>query len=177
MALTTHYVIFIGLLSYCSSCLQTEKFIWNSFQTCYLFFWFFLVTTVHDSFFSLPRRWLTGSACCFQDLCAPYACAKRSHHLLSGSIFSILLLIFCLPFTAANFWDYIFRELLKKSECLFGAAVANSVCITGLLHSGFFFSHLLCMYWHWIFERSFFMCLWSAFKWCYYLRTFMPHVH
>lgn len=145
MALTAHYVIFIGLLSYCSSWLQTEKFIWNSFHACYLFFWFFSChhSTLHDSFFPLPRRWLAGYACCFQDLCAPYACDKRSHHLLSGSLFSVLLLIICLPFTAANFWAYVFRELCKKSECLFGPAVANSVCLTGLLQSGFFFSHLL----------------------------------
>lgn len=79
-------------------------------------------STVRDSFFSLPMRWPTGSACCLQDLRAPYACAKMSQHLLSASVFSVLLLMFCLPFTAANFWAYVFRELWKKT-CLFGVAV------------------------------------------------------
>lgn len=159
MALTTNYVIFVGLLSICSSSLPTEKFIWNSFHACYLFFWFFLVTSLQSMILS--------SLCLWGDWLALHSAFEIFvHHMPVPRchiiFFQALLFLHCCWYffcpSLLLIFGLMFSGNSEKNLTVFlRVAVANFVCITGHLQSGIFFSHLLCMYWHWIFERSFYM--------------------
>lgn len=140
MALTTHYVIFVGLLSYCSSSPQTEKFIWNSFHTCFLFFWFFLVTNLQSIILSSLCQWGDRLAlhAAFK-MCVHPVPVPRCHSIFFQPLF-FLYCCWCFVYPSQLLiFELMFSENSEKNLSFWGSSFVNFVCITGLLQSGFFF--------------------------------------